>query len=96
MSDSGRSPDERQAAHRRCLAVNARLMRLIRQAGGSNKLFYVAWDDAALNRLNYNIMIARDAYLSVCYYGPRTALQFGVKDEDPSHVEARRELAELR
>src|SRR5438067_12182325 len=50
--------NERQKARQGCVASNGRLGRLIRQAGGPEKLANVSWDDAALNRMNYNIIAA--------------------------------------
>ena len=96
MSDQNLPMRQRQAAHQGCLASNARLTRLIRQAGGRDKLVDIAWYDASMNRLNYNIFNARDVYLMHCFYGPGQSPPLEVGTEDSSHVEARRELAELR
>ena len=96
MGDKGRSMPERWKARGRCMASNARLGRLIREAGGSEKLAMVPWADAALNRLNYSIMTARDVYLMYCYYGPVTADKFGLDSEDSSHADVRRQIERLR
>jgi hypothetical protein len=95
MGDTGLPMKDRQAAHARCLASNARLAGLIRAAGGVDKLAYMKWDDATLNRINYNIVQARDVYLMYCYYGPINR-PFGVGQEDSAHADARREVEELR
>ena len=95
MGDRNLTMKERQAAHQRCLAANARLTGLIRQAGGKEKLAFMKWDDVTLSRINYNIISARDIYLTYCYYGPIDR-PFDVGQEDSSHAAARREVEELR
>jgi hypothetical protein len=96
MGDKTLAIRDRQKAHMGCLASNARLVKLVQQAGGRQKLAYVQWEDVTLNRLNWNIIQAQTAYLVACYYGVATAEKFGVAQEDPSHVEARTMLAQLR
>lgn len=96
MGDKTLSKQDREKAHLGCLAANARLTSLIEQAGGREKLAHIQWEDASLSRLNWNILQAKTAYLVACYYGTRTSETFGVAQEDPSHVEARRTLAQLR
>jgi hypothetical protein len=96
MGDKSLPLANRQKAHQGCLASNARLVNLILEAGGTQKLAYVAWDDRALNRLNMDIISARNAYLMYCYYGVGGTKTFDVEKEDGSHVDARREIAGLR
>jgi len=96
MGDKSLPKQDRRQAHEGCLASNDRLVKLIRQAGGRDKLAYVPWQDAELSRLNMNIIGAQTAYLVNCYYGLRGAETSNLADEEPSHVQARAMLAQLR
>src|SRR3974390_3046946 len=82
MGDKTLPMPDRQKARTGCLASNARLTKLIQQAGGREKLAYMQWDDTALSRLNWNIVMAQTYYLMVCFYGTREAEKFGVAQKD--------------
>ncbi len=96
MGDTTLPMEDRKKARTGCLASNARLVKLIDQAGGRQKLAWVEWEDSALNRLNQDILAAQTLYLMECYYGVGAAKAFNLAEEDRSHVDARNRLALLQ
>ena len=85
-------PDRRRG-RRACLKASAELSRLMKQAGGADKLYRMKWDDADLNRFNLDVERARSEYFMYCYYGA-----VGPRPENitPSHARAREFAATLR
>lgn len=97
MGDRGRPEKQRVRAKRDCLAATSVLARLVREAGGAQKLM-ASWDDRRLNEFNMAVLSARDHYLSTCYYGPKPFEQAGVAmpGRTGAHDTARAILAEIR
>lgn len=93
IGDAKRSKAERLRARQSCLADSSALARLIREAGGTQKLVSMPWKDAALSQMNYDISAARDVYLMYCYYGESLP---GAGTLDTGHADARDILARLR
>ncbi len=86
------------SAKQECLAANAQLTRLLRAAGGTDKL-RARWDDSRLNDLSAAVMNAREAYTMVCFYGPKPFEQAGqplAGSRDADHERALQILAEIR
>lgn len=75
-----------------CLSAGSDLARLIRQAGGAQKLM-AQWDDRRLNEFNIAVDSARSVYLMYCYYGLKGE---EIRRPDPTHEKARQILAEIR
>ncbi len=96
MADKSLPMRDRQRGHQGCLAANARLVKLIRQAGGSEKLARVPWEDSALSRVNQDIISAQNVYLMYCFYGVGGMRDSDLGPEDSSHVDARSALAGMR
>lgn len=69
LGDAARPKDERLKAKTACLNANTALVRLIGEAGGTDKLVHMSWADPDLTRFNSELVSARDAYLMYCYYG---------------------------
>lgn len=97
MLDKARPKEERLRAKRDCLAATSALVRLLREAGGTQKLM-ASWDDRRLNEFNMAVMSAKDQYLMACYYGPKPFEQAGVAPpgRPGAHDTARAILAEIR
>lgn len=86
LGDAGKPKDERLKAKTACFKANTALVRLIGEAGGTDKLVHMAWADGELTRFNYDLVSARDAYLMYCYYGLAGSDVMAV---DRSHAAAR-------
>lgn len=84
---------ERMRGREACLRASSELSRLMKQAGGADKLYRMAWADTALNRFNLDLENARTEYFLFCYYG---AVGPAPTDIKSSHAEARRFVAALR
>jgi hypothetical protein len=84
---------ERMRGRQACLRASSELSRLMKQAGGADKLYRMAWADTALNRFNLDLENARSEYFLFCYYG---AVGPAPTDITSSHAEARRFAAALR
>lgn len=97
MGDKARPEADRVRAKRDCLAATSALARMLREAGGTQKLM-ASWDDRRLNEFSTAVLYARDHYLSTCYYGPKPFEQAGVPmpGRTGAHDTARAILAEIR
>jgi hypothetical protein len=84
---------ERRRGRQACLRASSELSRLMKQAGGADKLYRMAWDDTDLNRFNLDVETARSEYFMYCYYGAVGPTPDGMK---PSHARARQFAATLR
>lgn len=92
LGDRSRSKEDRRGARRECFAANSRLLKLIKQAGGKQKLL-TPWEDIALSNLNQNIISAQTEYMVGCYYGSSAITTTA---ESSAHAEARNALSGLR
>jgi hypothetical protein len=91
--DKSLSESDRKRGRQACLRASSELSRLMKQAGGADKLYRMAWDDTDLNRFNLDVETARSEYFMYCYYG---AVGPRPKDVTPSHARARDFAATLR
>ena len=84
---------KRMRGRQACLRASSELSRLMKQAGGADKLYRMAWADTTLNSFNLDVENARSEYFLYCYYG---AVGPAPTDIKSSHEEARRFAAALR
>jgi hypothetical protein len=91
--DKDLSKAERTRGRQACLKSSSDLSRLMKQAGGADKLYRMEWNDMALNQFNIDVESARSEYFLYCYYGavgPRPT------QITSSHARAREFAAALR
>lgn len=93
VMDKNQPKRERMAARGTCLAEISSLARLMKQAGGGDKLFRMSWADTSLNRFNIDVETARSVYMQYCYYAQPEMPYNGMEQ---SHAAARSLAAELR
>ena len=63
--DKNLSRAERMRGRQACLKASSELSRLMKQAGGADKLYRMSWNDTSLNRFNLDVESARSEYLHV-------------------------------
>jgi hypothetical protein len=91
--DKSLSESDRKRGRQACLRASSELSRLMKQAGGADKLYRMAWDDVDLNRFNLDMENARSEYFMYCYYG---AVGPPPAEVTSSHARAREFAATLR
>ena len=87
LGDAERAKAERVRAKMACLATGGHLTKLMRDAGGAEKLLRMSWNDRELSEFNYDVESARMVYFTFCYYGMTGP---DVRAVDSSHESARR------
>jgi hypothetical protein len=92
MGNAARPKAERLRARSDCIADASELAHLIGDAGGTQKLVSMPWDDEELSRFNTDVGSARTAYVMYCYYGLTGET---VTRLDPNHEAARAIAAQL-
>ena len=97
MADRSKPGGARGRAQRECLAATAALARLLREAGGTQKLT-ATWEDTRLNEFSLAVISAKDEYLTMCYYGPKLfdAAEVRIPGSVRAHDKARAILPEIR
>lgn len=90
MGDPKQPKEARLDARGDCLRASSELARLIVEAGGTEKLVTMRWDDTALSLFNLDVTSARSAYFMYCFYGLTGP---DVMKLDSSHARAK-EIAE--
>lgn len=91
--DENLPESDRRRGRQACLKASSELSRLMKQAGGADKLYRMRWDDTDLSRFNLDVESARSEYFMYCYYG---AVGPRPRDITPSHARARDFAATLR